>query len=183
MRRQVRNSQAWLPAGCQITAYYWDVESGGLDLDQRGQAGTWQAVAAAGIPRDGGIADLLHEAKSPTPNFAFVVCEDIERSAPIDPADPAAAALRNRIRARFTELYGERISIEAELAALEEPATGQDDPTLLDELPTLGDILTGAPAGLTENCWPSSTSKPSTTGTNTRSPSTPPSPMPPPRPS
>ncbi len=38
-------------------------------------------AAAAGIPRDGGIADLLHEAKSPAPDFAFVVCEDIERSA------------------------------------------------------------------------------------------------------
>jgi hypothetical protein len=32
MRRQIRNSQAWLPPNCQITAYYWDVESGGDDL-------------------------------------------------------------------------------------------------------------------------------------------------------
>ena len=30
MRRQVRNSHAWLPKGCQIVAYYWDVESGGM---------------------------------------------------------------------------------------------------------------------------------------------------------
>ena len=81
MRRQVRNSHAWLPPGCQIVAYYWDVESGGDDLEDRGFKDTWQVAAAAGIPRDGGIADLLHEAKSPTPDFAFVVCEDIERSA------------------------------------------------------------------------------------------------------
>ncbi len=80
MRRQVRNSLAWLPPGCQITAYYWDVESGGDDLEDRGHGDAWQ-VAAAGVPRDGGIADLLREAKSPTPDFAFVVCEDIERSA------------------------------------------------------------------------------------------------------
>ncbi len=81
MNRQVRNCRAWLPPGCQIVAYYWDVESGGSDLEDRGHSGAWQVAAAAGIPRDGGIADLLSEAASPTPNFAFVVCEDIERSA------------------------------------------------------------------------------------------------------
>jgi site-specific DNA recombinase len=81
LRRQIRNCQAWLPPGCQITGYYWDVESGGLDLDQRGQSDAWQAAAAAGIPRDGSVADLLTQAKSPTPAFTFVVCEDIERSA------------------------------------------------------------------------------------------------------
>ena len=81
LRRQVRNARAWLPAGCQIVAYYWDVESGGKDLDARGHSDAWQIAADAGIPRDGGIADLLAEAKAPVPKFAFVVCEDIERSA------------------------------------------------------------------------------------------------------
>ena len=81
MRRQVRKSHAWLPAGCQIVAYYWDVESGGNDLEDRGHSDAWQAAATAGIPRDGGIADLLNQAKSPVPDFAFVVCENIERSA------------------------------------------------------------------------------------------------------
>ena len=81
MRRQVRKSHAWLPAGCQIVAYYWDVESGGDDLEDRGHKDTWQVAAAAGIPRDGSISGLLTEAKSPTPDFAFVVCENIERSA------------------------------------------------------------------------------------------------------
>ena len=62
-------------------AYYWDVESGGNDLEDRGHSDAWQAAATAGIPRDGGIADLLNQAKSPVPDFAFVVCENIERSA------------------------------------------------------------------------------------------------------
>jgi site-specific DNA recombinase len=62
-------------------AYYWDVESGGLDLDKRGQSDAWHIAAAAGIPRDGSVADLLAAAKAPTPPFAFVICEDIERSA------------------------------------------------------------------------------------------------------
>src|SRR6201996_3688477 len=81
LRRQVRKSHAWLPAGFKIVAYYWDVESGGLDLEQRSQGTSWQAAAGSGIPRDGGMADLLRAAKSPEPSFAFVVCEDIERSA------------------------------------------------------------------------------------------------------
>ncbi len=47
---------------------------------------------------------------------------------------------------------GQRTNLETELSALEAaaPATQNDDPTLLDELPALGDILTGAPDGLTE---------------------------------
>src|SRR5208283_2910828 len=72
--------------------------------------------------------------------------------AKIDPAEAAAQALRQRIRARFTELYGQRTTLETELAALDAaaPAGQDDDPTLLDELPNLGDILTGAPPALTE---------------------------------
>jgi site-specific DNA recombinase len=81
MRRQVRRSKEWLPPGFQIVSWYWDVESGGIDLEQRSQGTDWQAAAGAGIPRDGGMADLLKAAKSPEPPFAFVVVEDIERSA------------------------------------------------------------------------------------------------------
>src|SRR5450631_1519139 len=79
--RQLRSCRAWLPAGWQIVACYWDVESGGIDLEQRSQGRAWEPAAAAGIPRDGGITDLLAEARSPMPSFAVVVCEDIERSA------------------------------------------------------------------------------------------------------
>src|ERR1700683_2010480 len=59
IRRQIRSSQAWLPPGWFIAAYYWDVESGGIDLEQRSQGGAYRRFAAAGIPRDGGMADLL----------------------------------------------------------------------------------------------------------------------------
>ena len=75
----------------------------------------------------------------------------IELETPANPSDPAAQALRQRIRARFTDLYTQRTTLETELAALEEaPALPANDPTLLDELPYLGDILTHAPAALTE---------------------------------
>ena len=61
LSKQLRLSRERLPEGFVITRYYWDVESGGTDLDQRSQTGTWQQFAAAGIPRDGGMAELRAE--------------------------------------------------------------------------------------------------------------------------
>jgi site-specific DNA recombinase len=80
LRRQITSCQEWLPPGWHITGYYWDVESGGIDLEKRSQGRDWEPFAAAGVHRDGGMADLLAEASSPLPRFAAVVCEDIERS-------------------------------------------------------------------------------------------------------
>ena len=80
MRRQVRASEQWLPSGWFIAAVYWDIESGGLDLEARGQGEAYRAFTDVGIPRDGGMADLLAEAARPVPRFAAVICEDIERS-------------------------------------------------------------------------------------------------------
>ncbi len=79
MRRQLRNCASKLPPGWYIAAHFWDIESGGLDLDQRGH-GTGHQQVDVGIPRDGGLAALLAEAGSPSPRFAAVMCEDIERS-------------------------------------------------------------------------------------------------------
>ncbi len=80
LRRQVREVKAKLPAGWFIAAYYWDIESGGMDLDARGHGTAHEQLPDIGIPRDGGLADLLAEARSPDPRFAAVMCEDIERS-------------------------------------------------------------------------------------------------------
>ena len=80
LNRQIRAARAWLPPGWFIAAWYWDIESGGLDLEQRGRGQAHQTFTGAGLPRDGGMADLLTEAASPAPKFAAVVCEDIERS-------------------------------------------------------------------------------------------------------
>jgi site-specific DNA recombinase len=80
LRRQINSCQEWLPAGWRVTGYYWDVESGGIDLEERSQGRDWEPFVAAGVPRDGGMAELLAEAKAPLPRFAAVVCEDIERS-------------------------------------------------------------------------------------------------------
>jgi site-specific DNA recombinase len=80
MRRQVRESKDKLPPGFFIARYYWDIESGGLALDQRGHGSAHEQLPDIGIPRDGGLADLLADAAAPAPPFAAVICEDIERS-------------------------------------------------------------------------------------------------------
>ena len=79
LRRQITSTREWLPPGFYVAGYYWDVESGGLDLEDRGH-GHYEQFTAQGIPRDGGLADLLAEARSPQPRFAAVVVEDIERA-------------------------------------------------------------------------------------------------------
>ena len=44
LSRQIRTCQAWLPAGWYIAGYYWDIESGGLDLEDRSQGHAYRAV-------------------------------------------------------------------------------------------------------------------------------------------
>ena len=79
-RRQLRAISDWLPAGWYLAAVYSDVESGATDLDGRSQGEAWRILTDAGLPRDGGMANLLEEAASPTPAFSVVVVEDIERA-------------------------------------------------------------------------------------------------------
>jgi site-specific DNA recombinase len=79
-RRQLRAITAWLPPGWYIAAVFSDVESGAIDIEDRSRDDTWQVLTDAGLPRDGGMADLLAEAASPDPRFSVVVVEDIERA-------------------------------------------------------------------------------------------------------
>ena len=65
LRRQVREVQAKLPPGWFIAAWFWDIESGGLDIEQRGHGTAHEQFPDIGIPRDGGLADLLAEAAVP----------------------------------------------------------------------------------------------------------------------
>ena len=72
--RQITSAREWLPDGFYLAGYYWDIESGGLDIEQRGRAATTSRSWTRACPRDGGLADLLAEANSPAPRFAAVVC-------------------------------------------------------------------------------------------------------------
>jgi site-specific DNA recombinase len=65
--RQITSVREWLPEGFYIDWFYWDIQSGGLDLEQRGHRDNWEPFVAKGLPRTGGLADLLSEARSPRP--------------------------------------------------------------------------------------------------------------------
>ena len=65
---------------------------------------------------------------------------------PADPANAGANAMRARIRARFNDLHAERERLEASQHDPEQVTPQAQDPTLLDELPLLGDILPRLPA-------------------------------------
>ena len=47
--------------------YYWDIESGGTDLDARSRYDVWQQFADAGIPRHPGLMN-----ETPPPDFRIV---------------------------------------------------------------------------------------------------------------
>jgi site-specific DNA recombinase len=81
LQRQYRSCEEWPPPGWYVAAFYWDVESGAIDIEDRSRTASHEQFTAAGLPRDGGMAELLEEeAAAPEPRRAAVVCEDIERS-------------------------------------------------------------------------------------------------------
>jgi hypothetical protein len=69
-----------------------------------------------------------------------------ELEAPADPTDPATAAYRARIRARYAELYAERTRVQDTLDALHAAVPHGTDPALLDKLPIAARLLADAPA-------------------------------------
>jgi DNA invertase Pin-like site-specific DNA recombinase len=112
LNRQVRRARERLPEGFYIARHYWDIESGGTDLDARSRFDVWQQFADAGIPRDGGMADLRAAAASDNPPFSAVICENIERSGR-DTFD--ALKLEKELRARGMVVFAtdEPIDVQA----------------------------------------------------------------------
>ncbi|GAB2997335.1 hypothetical protein GCM10023080_074140 [Streptomyces pseudoechinosporeus] len=78
--RQLRVCQRVLPEGAVITAHFYDVESGRIELAERG-GGTGHERIEIPVPRDGGIGDLLRETSRPDRRFDAVICESIDRIA------------------------------------------------------------------------------------------------------
>jgi site-specific DNA recombinase len=78
--RQLANCQAALPDGWEISAWFWDIESGPTALERCGR-GTAHEHMDIPIPRDGGLIDLLAEADHPGRRFDVVICESIDRLA------------------------------------------------------------------------------------------------------
>ncbi len=78
--RQLGNSRTAIPESWVIVAHFYDVESGRLELDARGQRANYEKYDIP-IPRDGGVADLLAEAAHPGRRFDVVICESVSRVA------------------------------------------------------------------------------------------------------
>jgi hypothetical protein len=76
--RQLARARAAMPPGFVIVAHFFDIESGRMELAQRGQGDAY-AQFDIPIPRDGGINELMTEARRPDRRFVAVVCESIDR--------------------------------------------------------------------------------------------------------
>jgi DNA invertase Pin-like site-specific DNA recombinase len=107
--RQVSTCRTALPNHWVIVAVFYDVESGRMELDQRGHGENYERFDIP-IARDGGIADLLAEAAHPGRRFDVVICESVSRVA----------------RRTF-----EGLSIERELERAEVPLFAANEPITL----------------------------------------------------
>jgi site-specific DNA recombinase len=78
--RQLGNCKTTIPMSWVIVAHFYDVESGRMELDRRGQGSGYERFDIP-IARDGGIADLLTESRRQERRFDVVICESISRVA------------------------------------------------------------------------------------------------------
>ena len=102
------------------------------------------ADAAAQAARRDAETAALAEREQQIDTAEHAHTREIEALGHLPQDSPALAALRSQIVARFTELETERTQIKQRLATLTRAAQHDQDPTLLDDLPVLGDVLTGA---------------------------------------
>jgi hypothetical protein len=68
--RQLQNCRRALPPNAVIVAFFWDIESGRKEIDDRG-TGAHEKFEIA-VPRDGGLPELLAEAKRKDRRFDAV---------------------------------------------------------------------------------------------------------------
>jgi DNA invertase Pin-like site-specific DNA recombinase len=108
--RQLGSCEQALLPGMVITMHFYDVESSRKELSQRGSSDAWKKFDI-GIPRDGGLGDLLSEAAEPTRRFDVVMCESIDRIA------------------RWTH---QGTKIEHDLEVLGVPLLASDEPIILN---------------------------------------------------
>ncbi|USX56226.1 recombinase family protein [Lentzea sp. HUAS12] len=80
LMRQLDRCRGAVPAAWVIVCHFYDVESGRMELDQRGH-GTGYEKFDIPIARDGGIADLLDESQHSSRRFDVVICESTARVA------------------------------------------------------------------------------------------------------
>lgn len=107
--RQLERSKVALPESWLIACHFYDVESGRMELARRGRGTDYDRFDIP-IARDGGIADLLAEARRPDRRFDVVICESMSRIA--------------------RKMY-ETLSVERELERAEVPVFAANEPIML----------------------------------------------------
>jgi hypothetical protein len=107
--RQLERSKVALPDSWVIVCHFYDVESGRMELEQRGRGTGYQRFDIP-IARDGGIADLLVEAKRRDRRFDVVIYESMSRTA--------------------RKMY-KSLSVERELERVEVPVFAANEPIML----------------------------------------------------
>lgn len=80
LMRQLERCRGAVPAAWVIVCHFYDVESGRMELDQRGHGVGYDRFDIP-IARDGGIADLLDESQHSSRRFDVVICESTARVA------------------------------------------------------------------------------------------------------
>ncbi|MBY8862389.1 recombinase family protein [Nocardia sp. CA2R105] len=80
MMRQLGNCKTAIPVSWVIVAHFYDVESGRMEVEARGQKTGYERFDIP-IARDGGVADLLDEVAHPGRRFDVVICESVSRVA------------------------------------------------------------------------------------------------------
>jgi site-specific DNA recombinase len=93
-------------SGGKLVAYFWDIESGRKNLNERGNGVRGDRFAIV-VPRDGGVHDLL--AAAPSGNFDAVIVESIDRL--------------SRMTADATQIERELEQLDVALFATDEPMT------------------------------------------------------------
>ncbi len=80
--RQITTAREWLPDGFYLAGYYWDIESGGLDLEAARPRRQLPAVRGQGPAPRRGPGRPARRSPLPVPPVRRRVCEDIERVRP-----------------------------------------------------------------------------------------------------
>ena len=104
--RQLKKCVEALPVGDEVTAHYWDIESGRKSMEERGN-GADGSLYGIRVPRDGGVTELLADAKKG--RFDAVMVESIDRL--------------SRMTADSTRVEQELESLGIGLFASDEPMT------------------------------------------------------------
>jgi hypothetical protein len=109
-------------------------------------AATLPATAAQDTARREAEIAALAEREHQIDTAEHSYTREIETLGHLPTNSAALTALRTQIIARFSELETEREQIKQRLSALTRAGQQEQDPALLDQLPILGDVFTGATA-------------------------------------